>query len=63
MSVIYNRDEVMDRLEFHERKVVELTLTAENPTLLELHRKQVKRFKKLRMGSLFEDVDITKITE
>lgn len=64
MVVIYNRVKVIERLNFHEMRVVALTLTDENPALLEIHKKQVKRFKKLQMESLYDDdVDITTITE
>lgn len=59
-------DDIKKRLEFHEVKVVELSLTNENPTLLAMHKKKVERFKELRLKCLFsgEDrIDIAKTTK
>ncbi|MEH7440505.1 hypothetical protein V7182_23945 [Neobacillus drentensis] len=61
MSVFYTVEQVQQRLEFHELRVVDLSMTGDNPSLLAIHQKQVKRFRSLLVRAAVNgEVDITK---
>ncbi|MEK5530339.1 hypothetical protein MKX79_13280 [Viridibacillus sp. FSL R5-0468] len=68
-GIYKNIHEISERLEFHENRVKELTLTKKDPSLLESHKKKVERFEKLlsecaveRLINGGDKIDITKIT-
>lgn len=59
-------EDIKNYLEFQEIRIIGLSLTNENPTLLALNKKKVESFKELRLKCLFNGevcIDIPKITK